>query len=140
MANEYLTPQQAQYLYQKLLGELKNDPVDVEDSASIPNNSSTNLCSTASYGPGVYLVDAYASFAGNSTGRRHLRLSNSSAGAAIDDWSQATLAPVASNNATVTQVTTIQKRTTSGKWYLVVYQNSGSALTVSGGIRVLKLH
>lgn len=163
MANEYLTVEQAQYLLSKYkvtvdttldtssgnavsnsavanaLAGMQNDPVDVSDSASASSGSDTTICLTAQYGAGVYLVSAYASFPNNSTGRRHIHLSTTNTGSAVDDWSQIT-GPPNSGAATVLQLTTILKRTSTGRWYLRVYQNSGSAQTVSGGIRVLKLH
>lgn len=167
MANEFLTVQQAQYLLQKLKDELtvtidaaldntsenpvqnkvitnaltaiQNDPVDVTGSASVSNNATATLCLTAQYGPGVYLVSAYASFPASSSGRRHIHLATTNTGSALDEWAETTIAP-SPTQPTVTQVTDIIKRTTTGRWYLRVYQNSGSTQTVSGGIRVLKLH
>lgn len=149
MANEYLTPQQAQYLYQKLLGELatlsntvtamQNDPVDVTGSESAASASDTTICSTAQYGAGVYLVSAYASFPASSSGRRHIHLATTNTGSALDNWSQLTFAP-SNAQPTVMNMTGIYKRTSTGRWYLRCYQNSGSTQTVSGGIRVLKLH
>lgn len=163
MANEYLTVQQAQYLLSKnavtvddtlstssenpvqnkvitnALNAIQNDPVDISDSASASSGSDTTICLTAQYGAGIYLVSAYASFPASSTGRRHIHISTTNTGSAVDDWSQLTLAP-SNAQPTVMQITTIQKRTSTGRWYLRAYQNSGSSQTVSGGIRVLKLH
>ena len=167
MVDEHLTTKQAQFLLQKLLSELKitvdaaldntsenpvqnkvianalaalqSDPVDVSDSASASSGSDTTICLTAQYGAGVYLVSAYASFPASSTGRRHIHISTTNTGSAVDDWSQLTLAP-SNAQPTIMQITTIQKRTSTGRWYLRAYQNSGSSQTVSGGIRVLKLH
>ena len=163
MANEFLTVEQAQYLLSKYkvtvdttldtssgnavsnsavanaLAGMQNDPVDVSDSASASSGSDTTICLTAQYGAGIYLVSAYASFPASSTGRRHIHISTTNTGSAVDDWSQLTLAP-SNAQPTVMQITTIQKRTSTGRWYLRAYQNSGSSQTVSGGIRVLKLH
>lgn len=167
MANQYLTVQQAQYLLQKLKDELtvtidaaldntsenpvqnkviadaltaiQNDPVDVSDSVSAASGSDTTICLTAQYGAGVYLVSAYVSFPASSSGRRHIHISTTNTGSALDDWSQLTLAP-SNAQPTIMQLTGIYKRTSTGRWYLRCYQNSGSTQTVSGGIRVLKLH
>ena len=167
MANEFLTVRQAQYLLQKLkdeltvtidsaldntsenpvqnkviadaLAEMQNDPVDVTGSVSAASASDATVCQSAQYDAGVYLVSAYVSFPASSSGRRHIHLSATNTGSAIDNWSQLTLAP-SNAQPTVMQLTTIQQRTSTGRWYLRAYQNSGSTQTVSGGIRVLKLH
>lgn len=163
MANQYLTVQQAQYLLSKgaitvddtlsttsenpvqnkvitnALTAIQNDPVDVTDSASAASGSDTTICQTAQYGAGVYLVSAYVSFPASSSGRRHMHLATTTTGSALDNWSQLTLAP-SNTQPTVMNMTGIYKRTSTGRWYLRAYQNSGSSQTVSGGIRVLKLH
>ena len=167
MANEYLTVKQAQYLLQKLKDELtitiddaldntsenpvqnkvitnaltamQNEPVDVSDSVSAASGSDATICYTAQYGAGIYLVSAYASFPASSSGRRHIHISTTNTGSALDNWSQLTLAP-SNAQPTIMQLTAIYKRTSTGRWYLRAYQNSGSSQTVSGGIRVLKLH
>lgn len=163
MANQYLTVQQAQYLLSKsaitvddtlsttsenpvqnkvitnALTAIQNDPVDVTGSVSVSNNATATLCLTAQYGAGVYLVSAYASFPASSSGRRHIHISTTNTGSALDEWSELTLAP-SNTQPTVMNMTGIYKRTSTGRWYLRAYQNSGSTQTVSGGIRVLKLH
>ena len=121
------------------LTAIQNDPVNVTDSASASSGSDTTICSTAQYGAGVYLVSAYVSFPASSSGRRHMHISTTNTGSALDNWSQLTLAP-SNAQPTVMNMTGIYKRTNTGRWYLRAYQNSGSTQTVSGGIRVLKLH
>lgn len=115
------------------------DPVDVTGSVSAASASDATICSTAQYDAGVYLVSVYVSFPASSSGRRHIHIAATNAGSAIDNWSQLTLAP-SNAQPTIMQLTTIQHRTGTGRWYLRCYQNSGSNQTVSGGIRVLKLH
>lgn len=163
MANQYLTVQQAQYLLSKgaitvddtlsttsenpvqnkvitnALTAIQNDPVDVTGSVSASSGSDATVCNTAQYGAGVYLVSAYVSFPASSSGRRHIHLATTNTGSALDNWSQLTLAP-SNAQPTVMNMTGIYKRTSTGRWYLRCYQNSGSTQTVSGGIRVLKLH
>lgn len=164
MANENLTVKQAQFLLNKLKDDLTvtvdsaldsasanpvqnkviaeafmSDPVDVSDSVSAASGSDTTICQTAQYGAGVYLVSAYVSFQASSSGRRHMHIATTNTGSAVDDWSQLTLAP-SNAQPTIMQLTTIQHRTSTGRWYLRAYHNIGSAQTVSGGIRVLKLH
>lgn len=171
MVDDHLTVRQAQFLLEKLKGEvtvtvdsamsttsenpvqnkvitsaindavdaLTNDPVDVTGSVSAASASDATICNTAQYGEGVYLVSAYVSFPASSTGRRHMHLATTTSGSALDNWSQLTLAP-SNAQPTVMQLTGVYKRTSTGRWYLRCYQNSGSAQTVSGGIRVLKLH
>lgn len=167
MVDDHLTIRQAQFLLEKLKGEvtvtvddalsdtsenpvqnkiiteaingLRTDPVDVSDSVSAASASDTTICRTAQYPEGIYLVSAYVRFPASSTGRRHMHIATTNTGAAVDDWSQLTLAP-SNAQPTIMQLTTIQKRTSTGRWYLRAYHNIGSAQTVSGGIRVLKLH
>ena len=163
MANEYLTVEQAQYLLSKYkvtvdttldtssgnpisngavakaLAAMQSDPVDVTDSASAASGSDTTIATSAQYGAGIYIVSVFASFPASSTGRRHIHISTTNTGSALDDWSQLTLAP-SNAQPTIMQLTAIYKRTSTGRWYLRAYQNSGSSQTVSGGIRVLKLH
>lgn len=164
MANENLTVKQAQFLLNKLKDDLTvtvdsaldsasvnpvqnaviaetflNDPVDVTGSESAASGSDTTICSTAQYDAGVYLVSAYVQFPASSSGRRHMHIATTNTGSAVDAWSQLTLAP-SNAQPTIMQLTTIQKRTSTGRWYLRAYHNIGSAQTVSGGIRVLKLH
>ena len=163
MANQYLTVQQAQYLLSKgaitvddtlsttsenpvqnkvitnALTAIQNDPVDVTGSVSASSGSDATVCNTAQYGAGVYLVSAYVSFPASSSGRRHIHLATTNTGSALDNWSQLTLAP-SNAQPTIMNMTGIYKRTSTGRWYLRAYQNSGSTQTVSGGIRVLKLH
>lgn len=164
MANENLTVKQAQFLLNKLKDDLTvtvdsaldsasanpvqnkviaeafmSDPVDVSDSVSAASGADTTICSTAQYGAGVYLVSAYVRFPASSSGRRHMHISTTNTGSAVDDWSQLTFAP-SNAQPTIMQLTTIQHRTSTGRWYLRAYHNIGSAQTVSGGIRVLKLH
>lgn len=171
MVDDHLTVRQAQFLLEKLKGEvtvtvddamsttsenpvqnkvittaindavdaLTNDPVDVTGSVSAANGSDATICLSAQYPAGVYLVSAYASFPASSTGRRHIHIATTNTGSALDGWSQLTLAP-SNAQPTIMQLTGIYKRESTGRWYLRCYQNSGSAQTVSGGIRVLKLH
>lgn len=164
MANEYLTVKQAQYLLEKLKSEVAvtvddaisttsenpvqnkviaeafmSDPVDVTGSVSAASASDATVCLTAQYDAGVYLVSAYVQFPASSTGRRHIHIATTNTGSALDNWSQLTLAP-SNAQPTIMQLTGIYKRESTGRWYLRCYQNSGSAQTVSGGIRVLKLH
>lgn len=163
MANEYLTVQQAQYLLSKnavtvddtlstasenpvqnkvitnALNAIQNDPQDFTDSASATSGSDTTICSTDTLSAGVYEVTAYASFPNNSTGRRHIHLATTTTGSALDSFCQVT-GPPNSGAACIMQFHTVIKRSSSGKWYLRAYQNCGSSITVSGGIRVLKLH
>lgn len=115
------------------------DPVDVTGSVSAASASDATICLSAQYDAGVYLVSVYVSFPASSAGRRHIHIAATTSGSAIDNWSQLTLAP-SNAQPTIMQLTTIQHRTGTGRWYLRCYQNSGSNQTVSGGIRVLKLH
>lgn len=138
MANQYLTVQQAQYLLSKNSSTV-SDPDEVSDSVSAASGSAVTVCYSAEYGEGVYLVNSYVSFPASSSGRRHIHLAETNTGSTMDNWSQLTLAP-SNTQPTVMNMTGIYKRTSTGRWYLRAYQNSGSSQTVSGGIRVLKLH
>lgn len=110
-------------------------------SVNVSTATDTNIVSTdALPSTGVYIVHAVASFQSNASGRRHIRLSTSSGGATINRYTQATLAP-ANGAATVIQITaTLSVTTANQKFHLVVYQNSGGTLSVTGGISYLRVH
>lgn len=108
-------------------------------STSVPTATDTTLCNSGSLAAGTYLLQCMAQFAASSSGRRVLFLATSSTGANINRYTQIIGAPSPSNytQMSFTYPVTITSATT---FYLRAYQNSGGAINVTGGIRVLKLH
>lgn len=108
-------------------------------STSVPTATDTTLCNSGSLSAGTYLLQCIAQFAASSSGRRVLFLTTSSKGATINRYTQIIGAPSPSNytQMSFTYPVTITSATT---FYLRAYQNSGGAINVTGGIRVLKLH
>lgn len=108
-------------------------------STSVPNNKDTTLCNSGSLAAGTYLLQCMAQFGESSSGRRILFLTTSSTGSNINRYTQIIGAPSPSNytQMSFTYPVTITATTT---FYLRAYQNSGGAINVTGGIRVLKIH
>ena len=108
-------------------------------ATSVPNASDTTLCNSGSLTAGTYILQCMAQFAANSSGRRVLFLTTSSTGSNINRYTQVIAAPSPSNytQMSFTYPVTITATTT---FYLRAYQNSGNAISTTGGIRVLKLH
>ena len=108
-------------------------------STSVPNATDTTLCNSGSLSAGTYLLQCVAQFAASSSGRRVLFLTTSSTGSNINRYTQIIGAPSPSNytQMSFTYPVTITATTT---FYLRAYQNSGGAINVTGGIRVLKIH
>ena len=111
-----------------------NSPVNV----SIANATDTTIINTGAKSAGTYLLIVHASFEVNATGRRRIFVSTTTNGNEVDRYSQILIpaAPGAATEMTFAVVHTITSNTT---WYLRVYQNSGGALNVNGGIRVVKI-
>lgn len=120
------------------------------DSATVNSGSHTTLLNIA-LSPGIYLVNAGASFANNATGIRRLLLSRSASSTntpAITDSDislieQTVQAAYFNSSNPYTQsisVSTLVNITaTYPNIYLRVYQDSGASMTVSGAIQYVCL-
>ena len=106
-------------------------------SISVPNNTNTNLI-TITLTPGYYIIKGTSLFTTNGTGNREIHLSKTSAGIVVDRYCRGNAVAV-SGAGTVVNFTYVEKVTTTTTYYLVALQNSGSTLTVDGGLRVIKL-
>lgn len=107
-------------------------------STSVPSASDTTLCNTGALEAGYhYVILAEASFANNSSGRRAIFLANSSNGSNIDRFCKRTQPPI-SGDVTQIQLVYLCHPGSDTTYYLRAYQNSGSAMNVTGGIRVFK--
>lgn len=106
-------------------------------SVNVTSATDTTLCNTGSLSSGLYVVLGTGNFASNASGRRHLFLSSSN-GSADDRFCQVWM-NATSGAATKIQLIDIIQVSSSATYYLRAYQNSGSTLSVQGGIRYLKL-
>lgn len=87
---------------------------------------------------GLYIIEYGINFASNSSGRREAWLSESSTGTNINRYARTN--QQATNGATTfVHDTFISAYTTSKTFYLVGYQNSGSTLSCTAGIRAIRL-
>lgn len=106
-------------------------------SISVPNNTNTNLI-TITLTPGYYIINGTSLFTTNGTGNREIHLSKTSAGSVVDRYCRGNAVAV-SGAGTIVNFTYVENITTTTTYYLVALQNSGSTLTVDGGLRVIKL-
>lgn len=105
---------------------------------SVPNNSITNLGSFT-LTKGLYLVYLTAAFANNTTGYRQLLLSSSATGSSLNRYCSFIFAPCPSTG-TGKVSCLLQVTASSATYYINVYQNSGSALNVTGaGYQYMKI-
>lgn len=109
-------------------------------SVSIPTATDTTLCNTGSLAAGhYYLIIASCNFqAANTTGRRAFFLATSNTGGYQDRFCVKWIAPTPGSN-TFSQLTYITYISSATTFYLRAYQNSGSAMNVQGGLRILTL-
>ena len=96
---------------------------------SLTNNSNTNI-TNYTLSAGLWLINVHASFASSSVGRRAVFFSNSSTGGAASVNVNANMMAV-NGATTVLDWTTVLDPTSSTKYYINGFQNSGSALTVT---------
>ena len=95
-------------------------------------NSSFLNAATIAHEAGTYVIVGYASFASNASGTRSMLIASSPTGSsAIVTSARARVAPVTGFETTF-GCSGILKATAAGTWYLRVWQNSGSALNVTG--------
>lgn len=120
---------------------VENTVTEVNPSAvSVATATNTTLCNSGSLSAGTYIITFTAEFAGNTNGTtRMIFLSTSSTGDTVSRNSRTSVAPAGGNptRPACTFLTTINSATT---FYLRAYQNTGSALSVTGGMRILKIH
>lgn len=109
-------------------------------SVPVATSTWTTIGSTASLAAGgTYLIIGGVNFQSNATGRRQLLLTDTSGGtASMNGYDHVTSAPV-NGVATRMQIVTIMEPTQSHQYWLRVWQNSGSQLTVDMYIAVVRL-
>jgi hypothetical protein len=106
-------------------------------STSLASGTAKNITSQ-SFAVGTWLVTGTAEFPSNATGRRAVQLSDTSGGDALSTQARSLVAPV--NGApTVAQFTFVLEVTATKTYYLVGYQNSGSALSTTGVINAVRI-
>ena len=110
-------------------------------SVSSPTATDTTLCNTGSLAAGhYYLIIASCHFrAVNTTGRRAFFLATSNTGSYQDRFCVKWIPPTPGAD-TFEQLTYACYLSAATTFYLRAYQNSGSAMNVQGGLRVLRLH
>lgn len=108
-------------------------------ATSVQTAKDTTLCSTGSLSAGQYIIVAEASFAANTSGRRVIFLTDSNTGANLNRFTILQQAPSPSNT-TILSLTYLARLSSATTFYLRAYQNSGSTLSVTGGIDYIKLH
>lgn len=113
--------------------------IDTSSDINVPSATDTSLLNTGLLTAGTYILRYEANFTTNATGRRHIHLSTTSGGASINRHNGVTIPAVSGATTQIASVylVTITSATT---YYLTVHQNSGSTLTVGGGMRILKIH
>ena len=110
-------------------------------AVSVASATNTTVANTGSLASGYhYIILAKASFASNTTGRRVMFLASSNTGSNIDRFCINSQLPTTGTNVTTDMSMVYLCHTTSDTtYYLRVYHNAGSALNVTGGLRVFKL-
>lgn len=106
-------------------------------STSLASGTAKNITSQ-SFAVGTWLVTGTAEFPSNATGRRAVQLSGTSGGDALSTQARSLVAPV-NGGPTVAQFTFVLEVTATKTYYLVGYQNSGSALTTTGVINAVRI-
>lgn len=104
---------------------------------NVASGSNVNLCSFK-LTPGLYIVEAMAHFDSNTSGRRKIMISDSSTGSQFDRFSR-TVNDGVSGEATPLKLFWITESYDTKTWYLVGYQNSGSTLSCTYGVRTIRL-
>jgi hypothetical protein len=114
-------------------------PVNSESptATTIANETVTNLASIE-LAAGSYILEGVASFGTSANGYRQLGFGNSATQAYRDRFAIARTAPAA-GVATAVALTMPVEVSSATTLYLNAYQNSGGSLTVTGGIRCIRI-
>lgn len=107
---------------------------------NVASGSYTTLTNTGSLPAGQYLFCVDTSFSSNSSGYREAIITNSNTSTSAVDRYSAITQPPAVGKATNFQLAVLMNISSATTYYLRVYQNSGSTLSVGGGIRTIRLH
>lgn len=107
---------------------------------NVASGSYTTLTNTGSLPAGQYLFCVDTSFSSNSSGYREAIITNSNTSTSAVDRYSAITQPPAVGKATNFQFAVLMNISSATTFYLRVYQNSGSTLSVGGGIRTIRLH
>ena len=135
---ETLTENVTRYNYAEAL-VANTGPVNSESPAatSIANEAVTNLASIE-LAAGSYILEGVASFGTNANGYRQLGFGNNATQANRDRFAIVRAAPTAGVATAVALTMPIEVSSTT-TLYLNAYQNSGGSLTVTGGIRCIRI-
>ena len=118
-----------------------NNTVTVKSatSVSVASTTYTNIANTGSISAGTYIIRGYINYPSNATGRRVAVFSTTSGGSSSYN-SMVNTKTAVNGVATYIHLTGLFTITSATTLYLVAYQNSGSTLTCSGRIELLKIH
>lgn len=107
---------------------------DISTAVSVADSTWTTVGSVA-LAAGVWVLVGHANFGSNATGRRAIALTTAtdSAGSAAEQRQGFTSQPATSGSGTGVNGMRIVNITSATTFYLNAYQNSGAALSVSGG-------
>ena len=122
--------------YNSLVSVTARNSTAIADK-SVSNASNTNLGSIT-LEAGTWLVFIYVHFASNTSGRRSAWLATSATGSSMEGAALDNRAPV-SGAVTACKIHCILTPSSSTKYYLNCYQNSGSTLTVTTRYTLVKL-
>ena len=116
------------------LGEVPTDATAI--GVSLATSTVTNVCSK-SLTAGTWVVTASCTISSNATGRRIAKLTTTSNDA--DDGYGAVKTMAVSGATTVFNLCIVRSLSATTTVYLTAWQNSGSALTVAGRIRAVRI-
>ena len=110
---------------------------DLGTATTVANKAWTQIGSIT-LSEGTYIIHAHGAFPNNSTGYRAIALNTTTNAAQMDRFSLARQAP-ANGDTTELNFTKIQPVSESTTYYLNAYQTSGSSLSVTGGLRAIRI-
>lgn len=122
--------------YNPLVSVTNRNSTSISD-VTVSTATNTNL-GNFTLAAGTWLVFVYVHFASNATGRRSAWLATSSTGSSMEGAALDNRAPVNGANTTC-KIHCILAPSSSTKYYLNCYQNSGSSLTVQTRFTTVKL-
>lgn len=108
------------------------------DPVTLPNNTTRNAATIQLPTAGLYLIICTGVFSTNANGSRQLFLANSETGGNMDRH-VACRVQAANGSTTAVQIVTVISATAARTIYLNAIQNSGAELSISYGVRMIKL-
>lgn len=110
---------------------------DLGEATTVANKAWTQIGSIT-LSAGTYIIHAHGAFANNATGFRAIAINNAGNTSQMDRFSLSRQAPANGEN-TELNLTKIQPVSASTTYYLNAYQSSGASMSVTGGIRAIRI-